>query len=97
MIVSLYVRERGTRKQKKHNPKKIHPVNGSIIWGLRYGTTWETLDVKSLGEATTLPLRRQFELDGAWRPTTKVKLARTYQWNVALEQSLGSNQSLSLT
>lgn len=34
---------------------------------------WETLDVKSLGEATTLRLRRQLELDGGWRPTTKVK------------------------
>lgn len=34
MKVSLYVRERGTRKQKKHNPKKIYPVNGSIIWVL---------------------------------------------------------------
>lgn len=74
MKVSLYVRERGTRKQKKHNPKKIYPVNGSIIWVLRYGTTWETLDVKSLGEATTLRLRRQIKLDGGWRPTTKVKV-----------------------
>ena len=26
-----------------------------------------------------------------------LKLPRTYQWNVALEQSLGSSQSLSLT
>ena len=48
MKVSLYVRERGTRKQKKHNSKKTYPVDGSIIWVLRYGTTWETLDVKSL-------------------------------------------------
>jgi len=73
MKVSLYVRERGTRKQKKHNPKKIYPVNGSIIWVLRYGTTWETLDVKSLGEATTLRIRRQMELDGGWRPQRKEK------------------------
>lgn len=73
MKVSLYVRERGTRKQKKHNSKKSYPVDGSIIWVLRYGTTWETLEVKSLAEATTLRLRRQIELDGGWRPATKVK------------------------
>src|SRR5882762_1262689 len=73
MKVSLYVRERGTRKQKKHNPKKSYPQDGSIIWVLRYGPTWETLDVKTLSEATSLRLRRQIELDGGWRPTTKVK------------------------
>ena len=73
MKVSLYVRERGTRKQKKHNPKKSYPQDGSIIWVLRYGSTWETLDVKTLSEATSLRLRRQIELDGGWRPTTKVK------------------------
>src|SRR5579864_5231815 len=72
MKVSLYVRQRGTRKQTKHNPKKSYPQDGSIIWVLRYGTTWETLDVKSLIEATTLRLRRHIELDGGWRPITKV-------------------------
>ena len=72
MKVSLYVRERGTRKQKKHNPKKSYPQDGSIIWVLRYGSTWETVDVKTLSEATSLRLRRQIELDGGWRPTTKV-------------------------
>ncbi len=74
MKVSLYVRQRGTRKQTKHNPKKSYPQDGSIIWVLRYGTTWETLDVKSLIETTTLRLRRQIELDGGWRPITKVTL-----------------------
>lgn len=73
MKVSLYVRERGTRKQKKHNPKKSYPLDGSIIWVLRYGSTWETLDVKTLSEATSLRLRRQIELDGGWRPQTKVR------------------------
>src|SRR6266853_1301634 len=72
MKVSIYVRERGTRKQKKHNPKKSYPQDGSIIWFLRYGSTWETVDVKTLSEATSLRLRRQIELDGGWRPTTKV-------------------------
>jgi integrase/recombinase XerD len=73
MKVSLYVRERGTRKQKKHNPKKSYRQDGSIIWVLRYGKAWETLDVKSLSEATTLRLRRQIELDGGWRPQRKEK------------------------
>jgi len=72
MKVSLYVRQRGTRKQSKHNPKKSYPQDGSIIWVLRYGSTWETLDAKSLSEATTLRLRRQIELDGGWRPVRKV-------------------------
>lgn len=48
MKVSLYVRERGTRKQKKHNPKKSYPLDGSII---RYGKAWETLDVKTLSNS----------------------------------------------
>jgi hypothetical protein len=73
MKVSLYVRQRGTREQKKHNPKKSYPLDGSIIWVLRYGKAWETLDVKTLSEATMLRMRRQIELDGGWRPTTKVK------------------------
>jgi len=73
MKVSLYVRQRGTRKQSKHNPKKSYPQNGSVLWVLRYGSTWETLDVKSLSEATTLRLRRQIELDGGWRPQRKEK------------------------
>ncbi len=73
MKVSLYVRERGTRKQKKHNPKKSYPQDGSIIWVLRYGRTWETLDVKGLSEATKLRLRRQIELDGGWCPQRKEK------------------------
>lgn len=46
MKVSLYVRQRGTREQKKHNPKKSYPLDGSIIWVLRYGKAWETLDVR---------------------------------------------------
>src|SRR6202008_4043848 len=73
MKVSLYIRERGTRKQHKHNPKKSYPQNGSIIWVLRYGKTFETLDVKTLSEATTLRLRRQIEHDGGWRPQRKEK------------------------
>jgi integrase len=93
MIVSLYVRERGTRKQKKHNPKKIYPVNGSIIWVLRYGTTWETLDVKSLGEATTLRLRRQFELDGGWRPKTKTKEPTVLMLDAAKDKYLSEIES----
>ena len=73
MKVSLYTRQRGTRQFKKHNPKHSYPQDGRVIWVLRYGSTWETLDVKTLSEATTLRLRRQIELDGGWRPTTKVK------------------------
>lgn len=73
MKVSLYIRQRGTRQFQKHNPKKSYAQNGNIIWVLRYGSTWETLDVKTLSEATSLRLRRQIELDGGWRPTTKVE------------------------
>lgn len=45
MKASLYVRQRGTREQNKHNPKKTYPQDGSIIWVLRYGRTFETLGV----------------------------------------------------
>jgi integrase/recombinase XerD len=73
MKVSLYIHERGTRHYTKHNPKKSYPQDGSIIWDLRYGRTWESLDVKTLSEATTLRLRRQIELEGGWRPLRKEK------------------------
>ena len=85
MKVSLYVRQRGTREQKKHNPKKSYPQDGSIIWVLRYGKAWETLDVKTLSEATTLRMRRQIELDGGWRPTTKVKQPTALMLDAAKE------------
>jgi hypothetical protein len=54
MKVSLYIRQRGTRQFQKHNRKKSYPQNSSIIWVLRYGSTWETLDVKTLSEAASL-------------------------------------------
>jgi len=73
MKVSLYTRDRSTRRYAKHNPKKTYPQDGSIIWVLRYGRTFETLDVKMLAEATSLRLRRQISLDGGWHPTTKIK------------------------
>lgn len=72
MKVSLYVRQRGTREQEKHNPKESYPQDGSIIWVLRYGKAWETLDVKTLSEATALRIRRQMEIDGGLLPTRKV-------------------------
>jgi integrase/recombinase XerD len=88
MKVSLYVRQRGTREQKKHNPKKSYPLDGSIIWVLRYGKAWETLDVKNLSEATMLRMRRQIELDGGWRPTTKVKQPTVLMLDAAMDKYL---------
>lgn len=61
MKVSLCIRQRGTRQFQKHNPKKSYPHDRSIIWVLRYGSTWETLNVKTLSEATSLRLRRQID------------------------------------
>ena len=69
MKVSLYVREHGSRQYSKHNPKKRYPFD--TIWVLRYGRTWETLDAKSLSEATTKRIYRQIELDGGWLPQRK--------------------------
>ena len=69
MKVSLYTREHGSRQYKKHNPKASYPAG--TIWVLRYGSTWETLDVANLSEATTLRIRRQMKIDGGLLPTRK--------------------------
>jgi integrase len=69
MKVSLYTREHGSRQYKKHNPKASYLAG--TIWVLRYGSTWDTLDVASLSEATTLRIRRQMEIDGGLLPTRK--------------------------
>ena len=55
---------------------------------LRYGKAWETLDVKTLSEATTLRMRRQIELDGGWRPTTKVKQPTALMLDAAKDKYL---------
>lgn len=70
MKVSLYTRQHASRQYKKHNPKAPYPPAGTIFV-LRYGSTWETLDVASLSEATTLRIRRQMEIDGGLLPTRK--------------------------
>ncbi|HET9167587.1 MAG TPA: site-specific integrase, partial [Candidatus Angelobacter sp.] len=90
MKVSLYVRDRGTRKYLKHNPKKSYPAD--TIWVLRYARTFETIEANSLSEATTLRLRRQIELDGGWRPKSKVRETRepnTLMLDAAVDQYLG--------
>ncbi|HKM79560.1 MAG TPA: hypothetical protein VJY15_01165 [Candidatus Acidoferrum sp.] len=69
MKVSLYTREHGSRQYKKHNPKASY--RAGTIWVLRYGSTWETLDVASLSEATTLRIRSQMEINGGLLPTRK--------------------------
>ena len=71
MKVSLYTRDHGTRKYKKHNPKRPYPPAGSIFV-LRYGRTFETIEANSLSEATTIRIRRQMEIDGGWLPQRKV-------------------------
>lgn len=69
MKVTLYTRDRGTRKYRKHNPKKFYPAG--TIWVLRYRRTFENIEANSLSEATTLRIRRQMEIDGGWLPQRK--------------------------
>jgi hypothetical protein len=65
MKVSLCTPGHGTRKYKKHDPKRPYPPAGSIF-ALRYGRTFETIEANRLSEATTIRIRRQMEIDGGW-------------------------------
>jgi hypothetical protein len=51
----------------------------------------------SVGDAAPPPLTTNPPVNTILVADPHLKLPRTYQWNVALEQSLGSSQSLSLT
>ena len=51
----------------------------------------------SLEDATPPPFSTSPPVSAILVADPHLKLPRTYQWNVAVEQSLGSNQSLSLT
>jgi integrase/recombinase XerD len=86
MKVALYTRERGTRRYTKHNPKKTYAFD--TLWVLRYGSTWETLDANALGQATSLRLRRQIELDGGWRPVRQAKPHKVLMLDSALDTYL---------
>jgi hypothetical protein len=48
--VSLYVREHGTRRYKPVKRNTSYPPDTTYV--LRYGSTWETLTVDNLSDAT---------------------------------------------
>jgi integrase/recombinase XerD len=71
--VSLYVRERGTRRYNKvpDRNKPYYPSNTTYV--LRYGLTWETLTIDNLSDAVAKRIERELELLRGWRPTSKPK------------------------
>ncbi len=61
MKVSLYIRERGTRRCHKAKPGRNYPMG--TIYVLRYGSTWETLPENlDSTEARVAKMRREVEL-----------------------------------
>ena len=75
MKVLVFTSASAAPASKRSTTPRSH-THRTAAWAPRYGKAWETLDVKTLSEATTLRMRRQIELDGGWRPTTKVKERR---------------------
>ena len=75
--VSLYVREHGTRAYNKvpDRNKPNYPPNTTYV--LRYGSTWETLNVGNLSDATAKCIERELELLRGWRPIAKPKQEAT--------------------
>ena len=69
--VSLYVREHGTRRYKPVKRNTSYPAD--TIYVLRYGSTWETLTVDNLSDATAKRIERELELLRGWRPNAKPK------------------------
>src|SRR5690349_17836713 len=71
--VSLYVRKHGTRRYNKvpDRNRPIFPPKTTYV--LRYGSTWETLNVDNLPDATAKRIERELELLRGWRPTAKPK------------------------
>ena len=60
MKVSLYIRERGTRRCHKAKPGRNYPMG--TIYVLRYGSTWETLPENlDSTEARVAKMRREVE------------------------------------
>jgi hypothetical protein len=64
--VSLYVREHGTRRYKPAKRNKSYSADTTYV--LRYGSTWETLTVDNLSDATAKRIERELELLRGWRP-----------------------------
>lgn len=80
MKVSLYVRESGTRKYTKIKlTKKLLDFSSGMVFVLRYGKTWETLDSTSLSDAIAKRLERELALHRGWirQPTKKLPASLT--------------------
>lgn len=71
--VSLYVREHGTRRYNKVPDRNRPNYPPTTTYVLRYGSTWETLTVDTLSDATAKRIERELELLRGWRPTAKPK------------------------
>jgi hypothetical protein len=70
MKVSLYVRQRGTREQKKLNPKKSYPHDGSI--------TCLRSSVETLDDCNFVPIRLSSRMSRAC-PSPKCYLRRKWR------------------
>ena len=93
--VSLYVREHGTRAYNKvpDRNKPIYPPNTTYV--LRYGSTWETLNVGNMSDATAKRIERELKLLRGWRPTAKPKQEATTSSKMldeAIDPYLAENQ-----
>ena len=60
--VSLYVREHGTRRYNKIPDRNRPNYPSTTSYVLRYGSTWETLTVDNLSDATAKRIEPDLEL-----------------------------------
>jgi hypothetical protein len=65
------VREHGTRRYKPAKRNTSYPADTTYV--LRYSSTWETLTVDNLSDATAKRIERELELLRGWRPIAKPK------------------------
>lgn len=90
--VSLYVREHGTRAYNKVPDRNRPNYSPNTTYVLRYGSTWETLTVDNLSDATAKRIERELELLRGWRPTAKPKpeaAAKVKMLDEAIDAYLG--------
>lgn len=66
MKVSLYTRDRSSRKFRKATHHKLYPAG--TIFVLRYGDRWETLKVDSYTDASIKCIERELAIRTGWHP-----------------------------
>jgi integrase/recombinase XerD len=74
MKVTLYTRERSTRKLTKvKNVKNATDYPAGTIYVLRFGATWETIPATGWTEAVTARLKKEIDIAQGWKPQPKPK------------------------